>query len=197
MLLYHTSDNGDDDYSYDENAVAKYVNEALSRGYLTVYIPMTTALSKSIQYDDGDEKNINRGNLLTFDTRTFYNYALAGNMQPFEELKVLVEEAIEEQKRIIASKIRDSDDEEEEEEVIVVLVVGVAAELVRNGKFDESFKLEEWWQKTHSEWLQNGLKVNVLCPHSNSILDKSEIMHHKQALSSLHDVVVDDSGSRQ
>jgi hypothetical protein len=31
-------------------------------------------------------------------------------------------------------------------------VVGVAAaELVRNEKFDESIKLEEWWQKTHSE----------------------------------------------
>src|SRR3712207_8964370 len=41
--------------------------------------------------------------LLTFDTGTFYNFALAGNLQPFEELKVLIEEAIEE-KRILSKK---------------------------------------------------------------------------------------------
>jgi hypothetical protein len=61
-----------------------------------------------------------------------------------------------------------------EEEAIVVLVVGVAAELNKNEKFDECIMLEEWWQKTHSEWLQKGLKVNIIRPHSNSILDKSE-----------------------
>ena len=76
-------------------------------------------------------------------------------------------------------------------------MVGVAAELASNGKFYESIMLEEWWQKTHSEWLQKGLKVNIICPHSNSILDKSELMHHKKVLSSLHDIVVDESGSQQ
>jgi hypothetical protein len=43
--------------------------------------------------------------------RTFYNFALAGDLQPFEELKVLIEEAIEER---IASKGN-------EEELIVVV----------------------------------------------------------------------------
>jgi hypothetical protein len=84
-----------------------------------------------------------------------------------------------------------------EEEAIVVLVVGVAAELASHGKFYESIMLEEWWHKTHSEWLQKDLKVNIICPHSNSILYKSELMHHKQALSLLHDIVVDESGSQQ
>jgi hypothetical protein len=35
---------------------------------------------------------------LTLDIRTFYNFGLAGDLQPFEELKVLIEEAIEEKK---------------------------------------------------------------------------------------------------
>jgi hypothetical protein len=95
MLLYR----GD-----EENAVTKYVSEALRKGYLTIYLPLTTnnnndtshsiqnALSESIDYGE----NMNQGNLLTFDTRTFYNFALAGDLQPFEELKVLIEEAIEE-----------------------------------------------------------------------------------------------------
>ncbi|MGH9990422.1 MAG: hypothetical protein ACREAS_08300, partial [Nitrososphaera sp.] len=58
-----------------------------------------------------------------FDIRTFYNFELAGEMQPFEELKVLVEEAMEEQQKIrrIASKINDKD----VEETNAVIVAGV------------------------------------------------------------------------
>jgi hypothetical protein len=138
------------------------------------------ALSDSINY----EENVNRGNLLTFDTRIFYNFALAGDLQPFEELKVLIEEAIEER---ITSKKRRND----EEKAIVLVVAGVAAELIRNKKFDESLKVEEWWQKTHSEWLQKGLKVTIICPHSSAILDNGEFMHYKQAISSLHEIIVE------
>jgi hypothetical protein len=187
MLLYHTE---------EEDAVTKYVNEALKRGYLTIYLPINgannnnnsasrlfkIALSKSIDY----EENMNRGNLLTFDTRTFYNFALTGDLQPFEELKVLIEEAIDER---IASKRNVTI-----EELIVVVVAGVAAELNRNEKFDECINVEKWWQKTHSEWLQKGLKVTVICPHLIPKLDKSEFMHYKQAISSLHRIVVE-SGS--
>jgi hypothetical protein len=182
MLLYR----GD-----KEDAVTKYVNEALSRGYLTVYLPINgannnktshlskIALSESIDY----EENVNRGNLLTIDMRTFYNFALAGDLQPFEELKVLIEEAIEER---IASKGN--------EEELIVVVAGVAAELNRNEKFDECINVEKWWQKTHSEWLQKGLKVAIICPHLSPTLDKDEFMHHKRAISSLHEITVE-SGS--
>ena len=86
------------------------------------------ALSESMDY----KENTNRGNLLTFDTGTFYNFALAGNLQPFDELKVLIEEAIEE-KRILSKK----NEVNEEDEVTVAVVAGVAAELNRNEKFDE------------------------------------------------------------
>lgn len=182
MLLYR----GD-----EENAVTKYVSEALRKGYLTVYLPLTTtnnnnsshlskiALSESMDY----EENMNRGNLLTFDTRTFYNFALAGDLQPFEELKVLIEEAMEEKRILSKKKVAN-------EEVIVVIVAGVAAELNRNEKFDECIKLEEWWQKTHSEWLHKGLKVSIICPHLSPKLDKDEFTHYRQAIASLHEIVV-------
>jgi hypothetical protein len=182
----------------EQEASTQYINEALKKGYLTIYLPINrsnnnssaSSLSKivlpgSIEY----EENMNRGNLLTLDTRTFYNFALAGDLQPFEELKVLIEEAIEEKK--IASERND------EEEPIVLVVAGVAAELNRNEKFDECFNVEKWWQKTHSEWLQKGLKVTVICPHLIPKLDKTEFMHYKQAISSLHDIVVDSSGSER
>ncbi len=84
MLLYPVDD--------EEDAIARYVREALRRGQLTVYLPVNgnnnnnnnndashsiqDALSESIDY----KENMNRGNLLTFDTGTFYNFALAGDL---------------------------------------------------------------------------------------------------------------------
>jgi hypothetical protein len=176
----------------EDNAASKYVNEALKKGCLTVYLPIngdnnnnashTSEMTSSerIAY----EENVNRGNLLTLDIRTFYNFALAGDLQPFEELKVLLEEAIEER---IASKGNNDDDE-------VIVVASVAAELIRNEKFNECIAVEKWWQTTCSEWLQSGLKVTVICPHLSPILDKSEFMYHKRAISSLHEITVE-SGS--
>ncbi len=136
------------------------------------------------------KENTNRGNLLTFDTGTFYNFALAGNLQPFDELKVLIEEAIEE-KRILSKK-----KEVNEEEVSVVVVAGVAAELNRNEKFDECIKVEEWWQKTHSECLHKGLKVAIICPHLIPKLNKDEFTNYRQAIASLHEIVLG-SGTEQ
>ena len=173
----------------EDNAASKYVNEALKKGCLTVYLSITGDNNNNASHASemasleriAYEENVNRGNLLTLDMRTFYNLALAGDLQPFEELKVLLEEAIEER---IASKGNDADDE-------VIVVAEVAAELNRNKKFDECIKVEAWWQKTHSEWLQKGLKVTVICPHFSPILDKSEFMHHKHAISSLHEIVLE------
>jgi hypothetical protein len=176
----------------EENAVTKYVSEALRKGYLTVYLPLTgnnnnnnsSELSKIALSENMDFKeNMNRDNLLTLDTRTFYNFALAGNLEPFEELKVLIEEAIEE-KRILSKR-----KEANEEEVIVVVVAEVAAELNKKEKFDECIKLEEWWQKTHSEWLHKGLKVAIIFPHLIPKLDKDEFKHYRQAIASLHEIV--------
>ena len=185
----------------EENAVTKYVSEALRKGYLTVYIPLIgdniknnnsshlleIALSESMDY----KENMNRGNLLTFDTGTFYNFALAGNLQPFEELKVLIEEAIEE-KRILSKK----NEVNEEDEVTVAVVAGVAAELNRNEKFDECIKVEEWWQKTNSEWQHKSLKVAIICPHLIPKLNKDEFTHYRQAIASLHEIVLG-SGTEQ
>jgi len=177
MLLYSNDDEDED------KAAAKYVNEGLRRGYLTVYLPINTPdtsdLSKIMSEIVDYKENVNRGNLLTLDIRSFYNFALAGNMQPFDELKTMVEEAIKER---IASK--KSNDE-------IILVMGVVGGLAENQKFDECLNLERWWQKTHSEWLQNDLKVTIICPHPNPILDKNQFIHYKQTISSLHDITLD------
>jgi hypothetical protein len=177
MLLY--SNDSDDD---EDKAAAKYVNEGLRRGYLTVYLPINvhniSHQSKLVSEIVDYEENVNRGNLLTLDIRSFYNFALAWNMQPFDELKTMVEEAIKER---IASR-RNGE---------IILVMGVVGGLAENQKFDECLNLERWWQKTHSEWLQKGLKVTIICPHPSPMLDKNQFMHYKQTISSLHDITLD------
>jgi hypothetical protein len=70
MLLYS---NASDD---EDKAAAKYVNEGLRRGYLTVYVPIntydTSDLSKIISEIVDYKENVNRGNLLTLDIRSFF-----------------------------------------------------------------------------------------------------------------------------
>ena len=170
-------------YSNDEdNAATKYVNEGLSRGYLTVYVPINTNgishLSKIVSEIMNYKDDVNHGNLLTLDIRSFYNFVLAGNMQPFEELKILLEDAIKER---IASEKNDE----------VIFVSGIAGTLATNQKFDESINSEKWWQKTHSEWLQKALKVTMICVHHSPISDRNQFMHYKQTITSLHDITLD------
>ena len=70
MLLY--SNDSDD----EDKAAAEYVNEGLRRGYLTVYVPIntydTSDLSKIISEIVDYKENVNRGNLLTLDIRSFF-----------------------------------------------------------------------------------------------------------------------------
>ncbi len=94
----------------DGKAAAKYVNEALSRGQMTVYVPVnrdddTLHISEIESEIANYEDSVNRGNLLTLDMRSFYNLLLSGNMEPFEELKVLLEEAITERQLLLARKM--------------------------------------------------------------------------------------------
>ena len=177
----------------DGKAATKYVDEALSRGQLVVYVPVnrdndTLHISNIESEITNYEDNVNRGNLLTIDTRSFYNFLLSGNMEPFEELKVLLEEAMRE--RIAAGKKNDEG---------VTFVSGIAGTLATNQRFEESINAEKWWQKTHSEWLQKGLKVTMICLHPSTVFDKQsqeeQFMNYKRAMLSLHQAVLDPSST--
>jgi hypothetical protein len=124
-LLVYSSDN-------EYKAPAKYVNAALSREQLTVYAPIhmdnaaengTLRTSQLRPCISNFEDNVNGGNLLTLDIRSFHDSLLVGNMQPFEELKILLDEAIRE--RIASDKSQE-----------VTFVSGIAGALATNHKFD-------------------------------------------------------------
>ena len=82
--------------------------------------------------------------------------------EPFEELEILIEEAMLE--RQIASGNKKNDE--------VTFVSGIAGTLAANQKFEESVNAEKCWQKTYSEWLQKGIKVTMICSHPSQYLIK-------------------------
>jgi hypothetical protein len=186
VLLVYCSDK-------DERAPTKYVNEALSRGQLTVYVPLdaenrkensTIRYSKMASKISNYQDNVNRGNLLTLDIQSFYNFVVDENMQPFEEMKILLEEAVKE--RIELGKSAE-----------VTFVSGIGGTLAKNQKFEQCISAEKWWQKTHTEWLRNGIRATMICSHPSKIFDKREFMNYREAMSLTHhaSIVPDESKS--
>ena len=174
MLLY------DNDDERNEIAV-NYINEGLKRGQLAVYASVNASdqshmpkiLSRIMNY----KENMNQGDLLILSLMPFYKRALSGDLEPFQDFKALLEEIVKE--RIAVGKSSE-----------VVVVADCADNLSRNEKFDECVYVERWWQDTHLEWQKNDLKITVICPHPNSILDKNLFVHHKQLISRQHSLTI-------
>jgi MEDS: MEthanogen/methylotroph, DcmR Sensory domain len=172
MLLYN-------DNTSPDSSMIKYVNEALKRGHLVAYMPIDSDYESSKSRMAAEitdyEEHVDHGNLFTLNSKPFYETAVAGSTDLFEELKVLLEEMIQE--RIDSEKGNK-----------VVLHSGCAADLTLNDKFDECIILEKWWQRTHAEWMQKGLDVTLFCPHSNSKLNQKEFSNYRKGIASLHTI---------
>lgn len=172
MLLYNDDANPDD-------TMIRYVNDALKEGHLVVYMPIdenyASDRSRVASAITNYEENVNRGNLCTLQTRRFYEDAIAGNLDLFEELKEVLEEMMRE--RIEVGKDNK-----------MTLHFGCAGDLTQNDKFEDAITIEKFWQKTFSEWIEKGLNITLLCPHSNSKLNHP---HHdyKKRMRALHTVM--------
>jgi hypothetical protein len=168
MLLYAND-------AIADTAMIKYVNEALKKGHLVVYIPISFEASKMASEIENYEENVKRGNLFTLKTTPFYESAIRGSMDVFEELKIILEEVIQERNQ------SRKDDK-------IILHFGCAADLTQNDKFEESMMVEKWWQSTHSEWMDKGLNITLLCPHSNTKLKENQMANYKEKMASLHTI---------
>lgn len=172
MFLY------DNDDTRNEAAI-NYINDGLRKGQMAIYASvhandkshMSKISSKIMDYAE----NIELGSLLILNLNTFYQRALAGDLEPFKDFKAMLEEIVQER---IAGKRNEE----------VVVVADCADSLSRNEKFDECLYVERWWQGTHSEWMENNLKITVICPHPNSILENNAL--HKNQISNQHSLTV-------
>jgi hypothetical protein len=170
MLLY-----GDD--GIRNNVVTDDINEGLREGKLVIYASVDadneshiSRISSGITDYRG---NLDRGDLVILNIRKFYDQALDGDLEPFRDLKVILEEAAKER---IATGKRDD----------VIVVADCAENLSRNERFATCFDVENWWQNTHFEWLEKNLRITVICPHQRPQSGNRSFMQHLQLISHLH-----------
>lgn len=174
MLLY--------DYEEQRDKIAiDYINEGLSKGQLAVYASVYASdalhMSKILPRITDHEQNINHGNLLILSLGRFYKRALAGDLEPFRDLRALLEEIVRE--RTAAGRSGE-----------VVVVADCADTLSRNEEFDECVYVERWWQDAHLAWQENNSKITVICPHPRSVLERNPFVHYKQLISRQHSLTI-------
>jgi hypothetical protein len=62
--------------------------------------------------------------------------------------------------------------------------------------------VEKWWQDVYIKWLQQlqdreqNYIINIICPHSGSLLGKHPFDQHKHQLSHNHSITIDAAASR-
>lgn len=174
MLLYNADDDRND-------AAVNYINEALKKGQLAVYasvnakdaVHMDKICSKITDYDG----HIEQGDLMVVRLGSFYERALIGNLEPFEDLKAILEGILIE--RINVGKIPEA-----------IVVADCADMLSRNEKFDECIFVERWWHNTHSEWVDKNVRINVVCPHPSTVLRQEPFLVQEHQIARLHSLTV-------
>jgi hypothetical protein len=121
--------------------------------------------------------------LIILNLKPFYDSALAGDLTPFDEFYIQLQQEI---------KLNDKNG--------VLIVADCADNLFRNKHFDQCDVVEKWWQDVYIKWLQPQEKtrgqdqnhvINVICPHSGSLLSRHPFDQHKHQLSHNHSIIID------
>jgi CheY-like chemotaxis protein len=174
MLLYDINSNRD-------LVAINYINQGLSEKKLCIYASVSaydiSHLSKISSRIKNYEENIEKRNLFIVNLKPFYDSVLAGDLTPFEEFKVQLQQELKE---------RD-----------VLIVADCADNLFVNKHFDQCYRVEKWWQKNYIEWRrlrQN--HITIICPHSGSLLSRHPFDHYERQISLNHTVTIDTTNRR-
>jgi len=183
MLLYN-------DCSERELAFINYINQGLQEKQLCVYASVdaynTSHLSKISRQIKGYEENIIKRNLIILNLKPFYDSALAGDLTPFDEFYIQLQQ-----------ELKHRDDKNG-----VLIVADCADNLFRDKHFDQCDIVEKWWQDVYLKWLQQQEEtrgkdqnhiINVICPHSGSLLSRHPFDKRKHRLSHNHSIIIDAS----
>jgi CheY-like chemotaxis protein len=179
VLLY------DDHYERDLVSI-RYINAGLEQKQLCIYASVNaydiSHLAKISSQIKDYEENINKRNLLIVDLKPFYDSALIGDLTPFEDFYI----------QLLHQLKKNSDGKGG-----VLVVADCADNLFRNKHFDQCNLVEKWWQDVYVKWLQQQQErqqnyiINIICPHSGSLLSKHPFDQHKHQLSYNHSITID------
>jgi signal transduction histidine kinase len=177
MLLYN-------DYSDRELVSINCINQGLQEKQLCIHASIdaydTSYLSKISQKINDYEENIIKRNLIILNLKPFYDSALTGDLTPFDAFYIRLQQEI---------KLNDKNG--------VLIVADCADNLFRNKHFDQCNIVEKWWQHVYIKWLQQQQNhvLNVVCPHSGSLLSRRPFDQRKYQLSHNHSVIIDIGGN--
>ncbi|HXX98575.1 MAG TPA: response regulator [Candidatus Bathyarchaeia archaeon] len=184
MLLYNAC-------SERELAFINYINQGLREKQLCVYASVdaynTSHISKISRQIKEYEENVIKRNLIILNLKPFYDSALAGDLTPFDEFYIQLQQ-----------ELKHRDDKNG-----VLIVADCADNLFRDKHFDQCDKVEKWWQDVYLKWLQQQEKtrgkdrnhiINVICPHSGSLLSRHPFDKRKHQLSHNHSIIMDAAG---
>ena len=169
---------------------AKCINQGLKGGQLCIYASVNACdvshLTKISSLIDSYKENIEKRNLLIVNLKPFYDSALVGDLRPFNEFKIQLQEELE--KREYNRKNKD-----------VLIIADCADNLFINQHFDQCEMVENWWHDIYIRWLQQQEKeqrshFTVICPYSSSLLDKNPFSQHKHQISHNHSITIDTEG---
>jgi two-component system OmpR family response regulator len=180
---------------YDNNSERdlssiNYINRGLEEKQLCIYASVnayddTSHLEKICSQIKDYKENINKRNLLIVDLKPFYDSALKGDLTPFEDLYIQLLQQLKNRHGKCG----------------VLIVADCADSLFRNKHFDQCNLVEKWWQDVYVKWIrqqhqerEQGYIINVICPHSGSLLSKHPFDQHKHQLCHNHSITVDASG---
>ena len=163
------------------DAAKKYLNYSLAKDIFVIYASVNVQRSfydsKLYRKIPNCDKSIASGRLLVFELGTFFESAAVGDMEPYEDLKVLLEEIVNERK--VAGHKNE------------IMIFGDCADfLSRCEMFEQCAALEEWWNKTCDEWRKRGVKITVICPHSMSTFAGHKGMDFREEISNLHTITL-------
>jgi CheY-like chemotaxis protein len=171
-------------------ASAQYINQGLREKqlcvYASVYCSYKSHLSNITSQITDYQKNIRMRNLLFVDLKPFYECAMKGDLTPFGDLEMQLQEELT--RRGSADKNG------------VLIIADCADNLYTNQLFDHCEMVENWWHHIHKKWLeeqQQGKKrihLTVICPYLSSLFSKHPFDQHLRQISHNHSIVVDSAG---
>jgi CheY-like chemotaxis protein len=164
------------------DAAAHFINEGLENHQFCIYASVHAFDSESelgpsslaARVTDYD-MNVKDGNLMLLDFKPFYEAATVSNLFPFILLKDKLESILQER---VSRGLNDK----------IMVYADAACCLTEHKEFQESTTLENWWQQTHYEWIKNGKKITVICPHPADILRQE--LKVKWDIADGHDIMI-------
>ena len=123
---------------------AKCINQGLKGDQLCIYASVNaydvSHLTKISSLIDSYKENVEKRNLLIVNLKPFYNSALVGDLRPFNEFKIQLQEELK--KREDNRKNKD-----------VFIIADCADNLFINQQFDQCEMVENWWHGIYIRWL--------------------------------------------